>query len=131
MTNSASAQPSDRHLLQLRDEPNLWFASTRPDGRPHLIPIWFGFAAGRFYVCTQSSSVKVHNVRADPRVVVSLEDASDPIVADGTARIVERPFPAHVKAEFVRKFEWELDDEPEYDVVIEVEPTKWRWRAGS
>ena len=31
-------------------------------------------------------------------------------------------------AEFVRKFDWDLDSEPEYDVLIEVVPTRWlRW----
>jgi len=127
----ATSDPSgltQHHYARLRDEPNLWFASTRSDGRAHLIPIWFGFVAGRFFVCTQSSSVKVRNVRHDARVAVSLESGSDPMYADGVAKLIERPFPDEVKAEFARKFDWDLDDEPEYDIVIEVEPTKWRLR---
>lgn len=131
MTSSVPDGPVAAHLDRLRDEPNLWFASTRPDGRAHLIPIWFGYVEGRFYVCTQSSSVKVRNVRQDPRVVVALESGSDPVAANGLARCLERPFPEPVKVEFMRKFDWDLDDEPEYDVLIEVEPTKWRLRPAT
>ena len=40
----------------------------------------------------------------------------------------ERPYPDAVAAEFLRKFDWDLDSEPEYDVLIEVVPTRWlRW----
>jgi hypothetical protein len=26
---------------RLRHEPIIWLSSVRPDGRPHLVPIWF------------------------------------------------------------------------------------------
>jgi hypothetical protein len=111
---------------RLRDEPNIWLATTRPDGRPHLVPIWFGFVNGRFYVCTSSNSVKVRNVTAAPHACVALENGSRPLFVDGQARVLRRPFPEPVKAEFARKFDWDLDAEPEYDAVVEINPTRWR-----
>ena len=113
---------------RLRDEQNIWLATTRPDGRPHLVPIWFVFADDCFYVCTTSGSVKVRNVRANAKAAVALESGTSPLMAEGTARVVSRPFPPTVAAEFLRKFDWELDSEPEYDTLIEVAPTRWlRW----
>jgi hypothetical protein len=32
----------DRHIdVRLRSEPIIWLATTRPDGGPHNIPVWF------------------------------------------------------------------------------------------
>ena len=115
-------------MTRLRDEANLWLATTRRDGRPHLTPIWFVFVDGRFYVCTTSKAVKTRNVRANPAASVSLESGNQPIIAEGPANVIERPYPDAVAAEFLRKFDWDLDSEPEYDVLIEVVPTRWlRW----
>ena len=116
--------------VRLRDEQNIWLATTRPDGRPHLTPIWFVFVDGRFYVCTTTNSVKARNVRANAKASVALESGTRPVIAEGAARVLTRPYPPAVNAEFVRKFDWELDSEPEYDALIEVVPEKWlRWNA--
>jgi hypothetical protein len=54
------------------------------------------------------------------------------VIAEGAARVLMRPYPPAVAAEFVRKFDWDLDSEPEYDALIEVAPEKWlRWNASS
>jgi len=108
-------------------ETSCWLATTRPDGRPHLTPIWFVFHGGRFWICTVPGSVKAANVRADPRVSVSLESAGAPVVAEGRAVLHEGPpFPPDVVAAFVAKFEWDLDhDDDGYTVLIEIPVTKW------
>src|SRR5256885_2571611 len=32
----------DAHIdARLRHEPIIWLSSVRPDGRPHLVPVWF------------------------------------------------------------------------------------------
>ena len=121
-------KPKGLDGARLRDESNLWLATTRPDGRPHLTPIWFVYVDDCFYVCTSSKAVKARNVRANATASVALESGNQPVIAEGTARVIGRPYPPTVAAEFVRKFDWELDSEPEYDVLIEVAPTRWlRW----
>ena len=117
--------PDGLDTTRLRDEPNIWFATTRRDGRPHLVPIWFVFVGGRFYVCTTDASVKVRNIRAGSAVTVSLESGDQPVIAEGRAQVLHRPYPATVAAEFARKFDWDLDAEPEYDALVEVTPTRW------
>ena len=121
-------KPDGLDSSRMRDEPNIWLATTRPDGRPHLVPIWFVFVDDRFYVCTAGQSVKVRHVRANATASVSLASGNPPVIAEGTARVVSRPYPAAVAAEFLRKFDWDLDSEPEYDALIEVTPNRWlRW----
>jgi hypothetical protein len=121
-------KPKGLDLGRLRDETNIWLSSTRRNGRAHLVPIWFVFVDGRFYVCTTDSSVKVRNIRAQPFVSVALESGDQPVIAEGRARVRHRPYPRKIAAEFARKFEWDLDAEAEYDALVEITPTRWlRW----
>src|SRR5438105_14936218 len=46
---------------RMQDEQILWMATTRPDGRPHVAPVWFVWHEDRAYVMT--GGVKLANVR--------------------------------------------------------------------
>jgi predicted pyridoxine 5'-phosphate oxidase superfamily flavin-nucleotide-binding protein len=114
---------------RLELEPNVWLATARPDGRPHLVPIWFVWVNGSFWLATGEDSVKVTNVRANPEVVVALEDGNRPVVAEGTAMIRPRAFPVPVVAAFERKFDWDISVASDADVgrvaLIEVAVVRW------
>ncbi len=45
------------------------------DGFPQVTPVWFIWEKGRMYICTNKDTVKVKNIRADPRVAVLLDSA--------------------------------------------------------
>ena len=78
--------PEDSRLA----EKNVWLATVRPDGRPHLVPIWFVVAeGGQWYVCTAPGSVKARNLHRNPKVALALEDGSNPYVIEGEARAVD------------------------------------------
>lgn len=120
-----AASPSQEALERLENQQVIWFASVRPDGRPHLVPIWFVWSGGKIYVSTEPKSVKSGNVRANPRVTLALEDGTHPLICEGTARLVDEPWDAELKAAFFQKYEWNLDTEVQYNQVIEVTPEKW------
>lgn len=82
---------------------NLWLATTRPNGKPHLVPIWFCYLRDKFYVCTQES-VKVRNLRTNPMASVALENGDQPVIAEGAVGFIERPFPADVVLAFQDKY---------------------------
>jgi len=106
---------------------NIWLATVRPDGRPHLVPIWFVTFDERIFICTAPDSVKIRNLRRNERVALALEDGSQPVIIEGTARVVGRedaPWP--VVEQFKTKYDWDIRDGQEYSVVIEVTATKWR-----
>jgi PPOX class probable F420-dependent enzyme len=67
---------------------NYWVASTWPDGRPHTMPVWGAWDDSTLWFTSAVGSRKVRNLRADPRCTVSTEDASDPVIIEGTARVV-------------------------------------------
>src|SRR5215210_6636071 len=100
----------------LTDQTVLWLATTRPDGRPHLTPIWFRFVDDRFWVCTTGNAVKARNLQANPACSVALGPLAQPTVAEGRARLWERavgPFPATVVASFRAAFDWDIDADPD------------------
>ncbi len=39
-------------MARVHTDKNIWLATVRPDGRPHLTPIWFVFHDAKFWVCT-------------------------------------------------------------------------------
>ena len=110
---------------RLEREPNVWFASVRPDGRPHLVPVWFVWMDERFFVCIQPGSVKAGNLRREARVTLSLEDGSRPMICEGRARFVAPPWPPTVVEAFRRKYDWDLAVEVNYTAMVEIVPQKW------
>ncbi len=113
---------------RLLTERNIWLATVRPDGRPHLVPIWFVWVHERIYICTEGSSVKVKNIAANPRASAALEDGNKPIIAEGRAIILQRPYPDGVIDEFKQKYGWDITTDGSYNALIEITPEKWlRW----
>lgn len=108
----------------------VWLATTRPDGRSHLTPIWHRYVDGRFWMCSLERAVKVRNLRANASCSVALPPVGTPSVAEGVATVHDRrdgPFPPRVVAAFVEAFDWDIDDDQEgYTSLIEIAVTRWR-----
>ena len=119
------AEPPRGVNEKLESQQVIWFGSVRPDGSPHLAPIWFVWHAGCIYVGTDPKSVKSRNIRGNPRVVLALEDGNHPVICEGTARTIPFPLPAPLVDAFFQKYEWDLNTEPQYNEVIEITPEKW------
>lgn len=65
-----------------------WIATTRPDGRPHLMAVGIVWDAGRFYLCTGPRTQKGRNLAHDPRCMVSIAAPGIDIEAEGVATII-------------------------------------------
>jgi nitroimidazol reductase NimA-like FMN-containing flavoprotein (pyridoxamine 5'-phosphate oxidase superfamily) len=110
---------------KLEEAQNIWVATVRSDGRPHLAPVWFAFVEGKLYFSTEGSSVKARNIGENEQVALALEDGAHPIICEGTVRPLPPPAPEEVSKEFFRKYEWELSAEKQYSQLFEVTPEKW------
>ncbi|MFZ0252079.1 MAG: PPOX class F420-dependent oxidoreductase [Acidimicrobiales bacterium] len=66
-------------------------ATVRPDGRPHLAPVWYDLDEdGSLVFSTGESTVKGRNIRHEPRVSLCVDDDRPPfsfVVVEGTAEI--------------------------------------------
>jgi hypothetical protein len=115
---------------RLETDLNLWLATTRPDGRPHLVPIWFVWLDGEIYILTSLQSVKARNLLANPRASIALENGSTPLIAECAARLVPPPFSEALAAAFLRKYEWDVHNAGEYDGMFALSPQRWlSWNA--
>jgi PPOX class probable F420-dependent enzyme len=53
-------------------------ATLLPDGSPHSVAVWAGLEGEHAVFFTQESSRKARNLRADPRVAISIVDRANP-----------------------------------------------------
>lgn len=67
---------------------NYWVATSRPDGRPHAVPVWGVWVKGALYFGTGRSSVKGRNLAHSPHLVVHLESGDDVVILEGEIREV-------------------------------------------
>jgi nitroimidazol reductase NimA-like FMN-containing flavoprotein (pyridoxamine 5'-phosphate oxidase superfamily) len=71
---------------RLRRAHTYWIVTVRPDGRPHAVPIWGVWLDNRFVFATDANSIKVRNLKADPRCEICLEEDCEAITLEGEAR---------------------------------------------
>ncbi|WP_327296390.1 MULTISPECIES: pyridoxamine 5'-phosphate oxidase family protein [unclassified Streptomyces] len=121
--------PTDPAVLdRLATERNVWLCGVRPDGSPHVTPVWFVFLRGSWWIGVDSGSVKVRNLRADPRASLALEDGRVPVVAEGEVQLHRDGFPAEVMAAFSAKYAWDVTvpDRPDGGrVLLQVTVRRW------
>jgi len=70
---------------------NYWVVSRWPDGRPHAMPVWGIWHEETFWFSSSKPSRKSKNLSADPRCVVTTEDADNPVVVEGIAELIAGP----------------------------------------
>jgi hypothetical protein len=73
---------------RLESSRNYWLTSTWPNGRPHAMPVWGMWHQEEFWFSSSKGSRKAKNLLDNPRCVVATEDASNPVVVEGTARLI-------------------------------------------
>lgn len=82
----------DRHADdRLRAEPVIWFGSTRADGAPHLVPVWFLWDDPTVLVFSMPDTRKCRNIARQDRVALALDTAAsgqDVVRLEGRARLV-------------------------------------------
>jgi hypothetical protein len=98
MPESYGLRPAEAGLLpwagvteKLATARNYWVATTRPDGRPHAVPVWGLWLDGAFYFGTERGSRKARNLAANPAVAVHLESGDDAVMLEGFAWAVTQP----------------------------------------
>jgi PPOX class probable F420-dependent enzyme len=74
--------------LPLRSQRSIWISTTRPDGRPHAVPVWYYWDGTSIYFTTPHSSQKARNLAQQPWVVIHAGDGDDVIILEGAVEIV-------------------------------------------
>jgi general stress protein 26 len=110
---------------RLGREKEIWMATVRRDGRPHLAPMWFVWLDEKLYVCTGSQTQKFTNMRSNQSVAFSLSDPLNVIIIEGEAHVAGRDLIDKLAEYFYNKYEWDFrfDNSADWQLV-EVTPLK-------
>lgn len=77
-----------------------WLATTRPDGRPHVMPVWAVWLGDGVGFSTSNVSRKAKNVARNPRVTIVPERGAESVIVEG----VVEPLPVDRMADFNRVY---------------------------
>ena len=73
---------AEERLTQSR---NYWICTSRPDGRPHSIPVCGFWIDGTLYFGTARSSRKARNLAENAAVSIHLDSGDDVVILEGAA----------------------------------------------
>lgn len=100
-------KPKDAHAEErLRTDQIAWIGTVRPDGRPHLVPIWFLWE-GESVLFFSKEDQKIRNLTQNPRATLSLDDTKfggDVVLMEAEAELLARPSAEVVPPAYFEKF---------------------------
>jgi nitroimidazol reductase NimA-like FMN-containing flavoprotein (pyridoxamine 5'-phosphate oxidase superfamily) len=82
---SSSLIAWDAVRQRLADAKHYWLATTRPDGRPHVVPVDGIWLDGAWYFGGHPNTVHQRNLRTNQQIAVHLDDATAVVVVEGRA----------------------------------------------
>ena len=102
---------------------NYWIATSRPDGRPHLMPVWGVWVEGALYFGTDRGSRKARNVAANPAMAVHVDIEDDAVILEGDAReVTGKATLDAVDRAYLKKYRMKLTDAPGDCFFCELRP---------
>ena len=80
--------PWNKIDIWLRGFRTIWVSTTRSNGCPHAVPVWFLWDGETVYFTTSPTSQKAKNLTLQPAIVVHAGDGDDVIILEGTVEMV-------------------------------------------
>lgn len=151
MRVATESEPRSRVHALLDREAVVWLSSVRPDGRPHLIPIWFWWDGEAVLFASKPQACKVANLRANGECMLAIgdpEDDFDVALIEARADFITMPTEELLAAGLLAKYRDRMHAAEltattfakTYSQVVRIVPTRWLpwhgrtarlpWRAG-
>ena len=100
------AKLSQDELVQFLDEAHVAHLVTlRPNGKPHVAPVWYVWDGSKAVVMAGQDAIKVNNVRRNPAVSLSIAAAQRPyhyVIIEGLATVTRDDLDRQVRRICVR-----------------------------
>ncbi len=102
---------------------NYWVCTTRPDGRPHAVPVWAVWVDGAVYFGTDRTSRKARNIAANPAMLIHLELKNEAVILEGTAEEDRDRCLLHkIDQAYKKKYKMLLSDAPGELFLVKLRP---------
>lgn len=130
-----ASNPRHVHIDErLRSDLMIWLSSVKPDGKAHLVPVWFLWDGTYIYIFSKPDQ-KVRNLQHNTSVMLGLDDTDmgeDPIFFAGEAELLppgvaSTNMPAYVEkyAQKLAEFNWTGESmSKSYTEAIRITPGK-------
>jgi PPOX class probable F420-dependent enzyme len=85
----------------------MWLGTVKPDGRPHMVPVWFDWAGEHVTIFSEPDTQKIRNIRHESRVVLAIDDSrggGDVLVFEGDAELPLEPAKDVVTPAYFEKY---------------------------
>src|SRR2546430_11345119 len=76
---------------RLQRSHDYWVATTRPDGRPHVMPVWGVWMHDALWFSSSRGSRKTRNLLARPQCAITTDNPYEPVVIEGEAALIDDP----------------------------------------
>jgi len=135
------APPSAAVDSRIRAESIVWLTTVSAGGRPHIVPIWFGWDGRTFLIFSKPAATKVRKLRSNPSVMLALGDPGadfDVLLIEGLATVLDPPGRDLAPAAFFDAYSDRmaaigLSQEEflaTYSVAVRIRPTRYLGWAG-
>ena len=126
----------------IRTQKILRIATIGPQGNPHIVPVWYMYSRKKFYVGTNTRTVKAKNVKQNPRVSFCIDvGINSPdifgVMGIGRARLIlENKTVKSIAKRILLRYFKNLENKSaqsllkETDCIIEITPKKisnWKY----
>ena len=91
----------------LEEEPVVWLSTVRPDGTPHIVPVWFWWDGEALLVFSKPDAQKVRNLKAGSTAMLGIGDADEDFdigLFEGRAEILDVPTADLLPREHLEKY---------------------------
>lgn len=115
--------PASLVQQQLQEARNYWLATTRPDGRPHVAPIWADWVDNALYFQGAPNARWALNLRANPAAAVHLESGDDVVIVNGEVDhvLTDTALAAHLAVRWREKY-GHMEPQADQDGVFRLVP---------
>jgi PPOX class probable F420-dependent enzyme len=104
-------EPADLATARVRrfleEEPVVWLSTVRPNGTPHIVPIWFWWDGEALLVFSKPGAQKIRNLQANPIAMLGVGDPDDDFdigLLEGRAELLGSPTAEVMPEAHVRKY---------------------------
>ncbi|WP_232303499.1 pyridoxamine 5'-phosphate oxidase family protein [Pseudofrankia sp. DC12] len=68
-----------------------WLATVRPDGRPHVMPVWGVWLGDALWFSSGEASRKARNLSIRPFATLTTDNAAEPVMVEGRTDRIRAP----------------------------------------